>query len=83
VPHVCLGALQNFFNFAFNIKSQFKTKYDARNKEVFNFQVYNIHMAGRHLCSRRYSEFVNLHANLKRDFMGFNFPNLPGKWPFR
>ena len=39
-------------------------------------------MAGRHLCSRRYSEFVTLHNNLKRDFLGFNFPRLPGKWPF-
>ena len=46
------------------------------------FQVYNIHMAGRQLCSRRYSEFVTLHNCLKRDFLGFNFPGLPGKWPF-
>lgn len=46
------------------------------------FVVYNIYMAGRHLCSRRYSEFVSLHDNLKREFLGFNFPRLPGKWPF-
>lgn len=39
-------------------------------------------MAGRHLCSRRYREFANLHANLKKEFVGFNFPKLPGKWPF-
>jgi sorting nexin-27 len=39
-------------------------------------------MAGRHLCSRRYSEFVSLHDNLRREFLGFNFPRLPGKWPF-
>ncbi len=46
------------------------------------FVVFNIYMAGRHLCSRRYSEFVNLHNALKREFLGFNFPRLPGKWPF-
>nr|CAG4650147.1 EOG090X05ZS [Sida crystallina] len=39
-------------------------------------------MAGRHLTSRRYSEFVDLHNNLKKEFLGFNFPKLPGKWPF-
>ena len=36
----------------------------------------------RHLCSRRYREFVDLHNCLKREFVGFNFPRLPGKWPF-
>ncbi len=46
------------------------------------FVVYHIYMAGRHLCSRRYSEFVTLHNNLKREFLGYNFPRLPGKWPF-
>ncbi len=45
-------------------------------------QVYGIHMAGRHLCSRRYSEFAQLHEILKREFPDFNFPKLPGKWPF-
>lgn len=39
-------------------------------------------MAGRHLCSRRYREFSKLHADLKKEFNGFNFPKLPGKWPF-
>lgn len=39
-------------------------------------------MAGRHLCSRRYREFSNLHNALKKEFLGFNFPKLPGKWPF-
>ena len=39
-------------------------------------------MAGRHLCSRRYREFSTLHNNLKRDFPDFQFPKLPGKWPF-
>jgi sorting nexin-27 len=39
-------------------------------------------MAGRHLCSRRYSEFVMLHTALKREFVDFNFPKLPGKWLF-
>ena len=43
------------------------------------FVVFNIFMAGRHLCSRRYREFVDLHNCLKREFIGFNFPRLPGK----
>lgn len=47
------------------------------------YVVFNIYMAGRHLCSRRYSEFVKLNNNLKRIFEGFNFPKLPGKWPFQ
>lgn len=47
------------------------------------YVVFNIYMAGRHLCSRRYSEFVTLNNNLKRIFDGFNFPKLPGKWPFQ
>jgi len=46
------------------------------------FVVFNVYMAGRHLCSRRYREFVDLHNCLKREFVGFNFPRLPGKWPF-
>lgn len=45
--------------------------------------VFNIHMAGRQLCSRRYREFANLHQLLKKEFTGFNFPKLPGKWPFQ
>jgi sorting nexin-27 len=40
-------------------------------------------MAGRQLCSRRYREFSNLHMTLKKEFVGFNFPKLPGKWPFQ
>ncbi|ELU05983.1 hypothetical protein CAPTEDRAFT_130010 [Capitella teleta] len=47
------------------------------------YVVYNIHMAGRHLCSRRYREFSGLHVQLKREFSDFNFPKLPGKWPFQ
>ncbi|KAH7965536.1 hypothetical protein HPB49_008688 [Dermacentor silvarum] len=46
------------------------------------FVVYNIYMAGRHLCSRRYREFSVLHMNLKKEFPDFAFPKLPGKWPF-
>lgn len=46
------------------------------------FQVYNVYMAGRQLCSKRYREFVILHQNLKREFANFTFPKLPGKWPF-
>ncbi|CAG0883771.1 unnamed protein product [Cyprideis torosa] len=39
-------------------------------------------MAGRHLCSRRYREFSDLHSTLKREFGDYDFPKLPGKWPF-
>lgn len=45
-------------------------------------QVYNVYMAGRQLCSKRYREFVILHQNLKREYANFTFPKLPGKWPF-
>ncbi|XP_061414657.1 sorting nexin-27-like isoform X2 [Lethenteron reissneri] len=46
------------------------------------FVAFNIYMAGRQLCSRRFREFVILHQNLKREFSDFGFPKLPGKWPF-
>ncbi|KAF2358919.1 Ras-associating (RA) domain [Trinorchestia longiramus] len=46
------------------------------------YVVYNIYMAGRHLCARRYREFFSLHNELKKEFPDFNFPKLPGKWPF-
>lgn len=46
------------------------------------YVVFNVYMAGRHLCSRRYREFFALHSNLKREFPDFEFPKLPGKWPF-
>jgi len=39
-------------------------------------------MSGRQLCSKRYREFAILHQNLKREYSNFNFPKLPGKWPF-
>ncbi|XP_073959870.1 sorting nexin 27 isoform X2 [Choristoneura fumiferana] len=47
-----------------------------------SFVAFNVHMAGRHLCSRRYREFAVLHQQLRKEFLGFNFPKLPGKWPF-
>lgn len=39
-------------------------------------------MSGKVLCSKRYSQFVELHNALKRQFTDFMFPRLPGKWPF-
>jgi len=54
--------------------------WQERNGE--KFVVFNIFMAGRLLCSRRYREFSNLHNNLKREYPDFQFPKLPGKWPF-
>ncbi|XP_041370157.1 sorting nexin-27-like [Gigantopelta aegis] len=47
------------------------------------FVVFNIYMAGRHLCSRRYREFNTLHNNLKQQFLDFSFPKLPGKKLFQ
>ncbi|KAF3834050.1 hypothetical protein F7725_025254 [Dissostichus mawsoni] len=46
------------------------------------FVVYNVYMSGRQLCSKRYREFAILHQNLKREFSNYNFPKIPGKWPF-
>ncbi|KAJ8273499.1 hypothetical protein GJAV_G00102270 [Gymnothorax javanicus] len=46
------------------------------------FVVYNVYMAGRQLCSKRYREFAILNQNLKREFATFSFPKIPGKWPF-
>ncbi|KAK6471394.1 sorting nexin-27-like isoform X1 [Huso huso] len=46
------------------------------------FVVYNVYMAGRQLCSKRYREFAILHQNIKKEFGSFTFPRLPGKWPF-
>ncbi|XP_067665177.1 sorting nexin-27-like [Haliotis asinina] len=53
--------------------------YHTVEKDGEKFVVYNIYMAGRHLCSRRYREYDALHQNLKREFPDFNFPKLPGK----
>ncbi|CAF3919728.1 unnamed protein product, partial [Rotaria sp. Silwood1] len=47
------------------------------------FTVFNIHIAGRHLCSRRYREFDSLHQQLKNEFPDFPFSPLPKKWPFK
>ncbi|CAF1368816.1 unnamed protein product [Rotaria sp. Silwood1] len=47
------------------------------------FYVFNIHIAGRHLCSRRYREFDSLHQQLKNEFPDFPFSPLPKKWPFK
>ncbi|XP_061838528.1 sorting nexin-27b isoform X2 [Nerophis lumbriciformis] len=55
-------------------------KHTELNQE--KFVVYNVYMAGRQLCAKRYREFVILHQNLKKEFANFTFPKLPGKWPF-
>lgn len=57
--------------------------YQIITKNGEKYVVFSIHMAGRQLCSRRYREFSNLHAQLKKEFIGFSFPKLPGKWPFQ
>lgn len=40
-------------------------------------------MSGKFNCAKRYSQFVDLHNALKRQFIDFSFPKLPGKWPFQ
>lgn len=57
--------------------------YQAVQRTGERYHTFNIHMAGRQLCSRRYSEFAALHVQLKREFADFPFPKLPGKWPFQ
>jgi sorting nexin-27 len=47
------------------------------------YVVFNIYMAGRHLCSRRYKEFDVFHNLIKREFPDFSFPSIPSKWPFK
>ncbi|PIC51641.1 hypothetical protein B9Z55_002072 [Caenorhabditis nigoni] len=57
--------------------------YSKVNDALERYTVFNIHMAGRQLGSRRYSEFVELHSALKRHFYDYSFPRLPGKRIFR
>ncbi|XP_031574129.1 sorting nexin-27-like isoform X2 [Actinia tenebrosa] len=47
-----------------------------------SYVVYNIYYNNRHICSKRYKEFSNLHTQLRREFRDFQFPKFPGKWPF-
>jgi len=47
------------------------------------FMVYNIYIAGKYVCARRYREFALVHAELKKQFKDFPFPKFPGKWPFQ
>nr|KAF6414434.1 sorting nexin 27 [Molossus molossus] len=56
--------------------------YRSPHTNMWSRMVYNVYMAGRQLCSKRYREFAILHQNLKREFANFTFPRLPGKWPF-
>lgn len=46
-------------------------------------QVFNIHMAGRLLCERRYRQFAQLHSMLHQEFPDFGFPKMPGKRLFQ
>lgn len=56
---------------------------EMKNSQGDKYIVFNVHMAGRHLCSRRYKEFDVFHNLIKREFPDFNFPSLPSKWPFK
>ncbi|CEF65935.1 Sorting nexin-27 [Strongyloides ratti] len=47
------------------------------------FIAYNIYMAGRHLVSRRYNDFIRLNKYLKDEFNDYDFPKLPKRWPFK
>ena len=56
---------------------------EVKNKQGDKYIAFNVHMASRHLCSRRYKEFDMFHSLLKREFPDFTFPSFPSKWPFR
>lgn len=86
------GINNNNNNHHHNINNHHNSSYDNNTTAANNYAssspgetyvVFKIYMAGRHLCSRRYREFAQLHNNLKREFPDFNFPKLPGKWPLR
>lgn len=74
---------QNCKNNKENGDAPFYAHTNSHNTMKERFVVFSIYMAGRHLCSRRYREFSQLHNNLKREFSDFNFPKMPGKWPLR
>ena len=59
-------------------KSYFKISKFFKNSHV----VYNIHLNGEYICSRRYNEFNALHNELRRMFLRFDFPEFPKKWLF-
>uniref|UniRef100_A0AC35TNT7 Sorting nexin-27 n=1 Tax=Rhabditophanes sp. KR3021 TaxID=114890 RepID=A0AC35TNT7_9BILA len=48
-----------------------------------SFVVFKIFMAGRHLSSRRYNDFVQVQKYLKEFYSDYEFPNLPSRWPFK
>lgn len=47
------------------------------------YYIFKIYYDDKYICSRRYSEFVDLHNALKTEFCDYKFPKLPGKWPFQ
>ena len=56
---------------------------EMKNKQGDKYVAFNVHIAAKHLCSRRYKEFDVFHSLLKREFPDFAFPSFPKKWPFR
>ena len=46
------------------------------------YVVYNIHIGSKFICARRYSDFSQLHNDLKKQFRDYPFPKFPSKWPF-
>ena len=52
------------------VQDFFLVKYMSFLKDGESYVVFNINMAGRHLCSRRYREFVEIHSALKTEFLG-------------
>lgn len=55
----------------------------VKNKNGDRYVAYDIVIAGTLMCSKRFSEFVSLNEQLKRTFLGFSFPKVPPKWPFK
>ena len=56
---------------------------EVRTSQGDKYVVFNVCIANRLLCSRRFKEFDAFHGLLKREFPDFSFPSLPSKWPFK
>ena len=63
-------ACKNHANSMVTVQDFFLVKYMSFLKDGESYVVFNINMAGRHLCSRRYREFVEIHSALKTEFLG-------------
>ncbi|XP_033125208.1 sorting nexin-27-like [Anneissia japonica] len=74
-----------YSNYDYSEKRQVSVTIPDYRQDIKNgdkFVVYDIYNAGILVGSHRFSEFAALHANLKREFVDYQFPKFPSKWPF-